>query len=499
MQTANSKSSTLSELIFKQAFIDGTWVDAQSKANFTVYNPLTQASITKVANLGAQDVELAINAAQVALESWRSKLPSDRARLLMKWHDLILAHQDSLAQLMVLEQGKPYPEARGEVKYGASFIKWFAEEALRDQGAIIPPFAKGRKLLVLRQAVGVVAAITPWNFPNAMITRKCAPALAAGCTVVVKPAEDTPLSALALADLAIKAGIPKGVFNVVTCDREQATEVGKLLCTHPLVRKVGFTGSTAIGKLVMNMASSTVKRVSLELGGNAPLIVFEDADLDLALKGLFASKFRNAGQTCICANRIFVHQDVIEDFTQKLIAKCQNLKLGDGANPETAIGPLINPRAIKRVQQLLLQAQKDGAHILYGGRILDQNLQESKQGVFLEPTIITGLDNHSELAQSELFAPIVNLIPFNDEKEVIQQANDTPYGLAAYFFSEDHRRIWRVSEALEYGMVGVNDGSISSAVAPFGGVKESGIGREGSSWGLDEFIEMKYVMLGGLN
>ena len=487
------------DLIFKHAFVDGTWVEATNKSTFTVNNPLNQSPISQVANLNAKDTELAIESAHKALDSWRSTLPSDRSRLLMKWHDLILENQESLARLMVNEQGKPYPEARGEIKYGASFIKWFAEEILRDQGSIIPPFAKGRRLLVLRQAVGVVAAITPWNFPNAMITRKCAPALASGCTVVVKPAEDTPLSALALAELARRAGFPKGVFNVVTCDREQAAEVGKMLCTHPLVRKVGFTGSTVIGKRVMSLASSTVKRVSLELGGNAPLIIFEDADLKLAMKGLFASKFRNAGQTCICANRIFVHESIMQEFSNALVAKCKSLQLGDGAKQGTDIGPLINARAVERVSNLLTQAQKAGAQILYGGRILNEALQESTLGVFLEPTVITGLDNQSELAQSELFAPIVHLIPFNNEKEVLHMANDTPYGLAAYFFTEDHRRIWRVSEGLEYGMVGVNDGLISNTATPFGGVKESGIGREGSSWGLDEFVEVKYVMLGGLN
>ena len=356
--------------------------------------------------------------------------------------------------------------------------------------------------MVIKQPVGVVAAITPWNFPNAMITRKCAPALAAGCTVVIKPAEDTPLSALALARLAEEAGIPKGVFNVVTTDREGTVEVGETLCLDPRVRKVGFTGSTAVGKRVMELASSTVKRVSLELGGNAPLIVFEDARIDLVIKGLMASKFRNAGQTCICANRILVHESRIEEIAEATLKAMSALNLGAGSTRGVTVGPLINQRAITRARDLIDQALREGAELRQGGRTFNRTLEPASPeegGIFLEPTMLSNVKPSMDIAHAELFAPIVTLIPFRDEQEAITIANDTPYGLAAYFFTEDHRRIWRVSEALEYGMVAVNDGALSHAFAPFGGVKESGIGREGSTWGIDEFLEMKYVMLGGLN
>ena len=486
-------------LMFSSAYIGGQWVTAETNDKFKVENPFNGNALNSVPNMRGEDARKAIKAAEEALPAWQSRLAADRAKLLMNWHDLILEYRNALSQLMVLEQGKPYAEARGEISYGASFIKWFAEEAIRDHGALIPSFAKGRRLLVIKQAVGVVAAITPWNFPHAMITRKCAPALAAGCTVVVKPAEDTPLSALALAHLAEKAGIPPGVFNVITCDREGAQEVGEVLCTDPRVRKVGFTGSTTVGKHVMTLASSTVKRVSLELGGNAPFIVFDDAQLPLAIKGLFASKFRNAGQTCICANRIFVQRAILEDFTAQLVSRVKYLILGSGESTKTEIGPLINLRAIRRAQDLVKGALNEGANLLCGGRTLNQHLDEDDNGVFFEPTILTDIKSDMTIAHSELFAPIVTIIPFDHEEEVLQMANDTPFGLAAYFFTESHRRIWRVSEGLEYGMVAVNDGVLSSAVAPFGGVKESGIGREGSSWGLDEFTELKYVMLGGLD
>ena len=486
------------EFSFSQSYIDGAWVSAVGGETFPVYDPYDGSLIASVPCMNRQDVDEAIAAAERAFPAWRDLLPAQRARLLLKWRDLILARRDELARLMVREQGKPYPEARGEVGYGASFIQWFAEEATRARGEVIPPFAAGRRLLVLKQPVGVVAAITPWNFPNAMITRKCAPALAAGCTVVIKPAEDTPLSALALAQLAHEAGIPPGVFNVVTTDRGGASEVGEVLCTDPRVRKVGFTGSTAVGKHVMSLASSTVKRVSLELGGNAPFIFFEDADLKLAMRGMMVSKFRNAGQTCICANRIFVHRSRLEEFTEALLPQVHGLTLGSGVARGVTTGPLINDRALQRAHGLVTRALEAGAELLCGGQILDRALEPSSDGVFYAPTVLTQVTAEMEIARAELFAPIVTLIPFDDEAEVLRMANDTPYGLAAYFFTEDHRRIWRVSEGLEYGMVAVNDGSLSTAVAPFGGVKESGIGREGSSWGLDEFLEMKYVMLGSL-
>lgn len=481
------------------SYINGEWVPAFSGDTFDVLNPYSQEVIAQVPNMDRRDCLAAIEAANHVAISWREMLPSQRAKLLMNWHDLILEHRDELARLMVTEQGKPLPEARGEIVYGASFIKWFAEEAVRAYGSIIPPFAQGRRLLVIRQAVGVVAAITPWNFPHAMITRKCAPALAAGCPVVIKPAEDTPLSALALAALAEKAGFPRGVFNVVTTDRAGAGQVGETLCLDTRIRKVGFTGSTTIGKHVMAQAASTVKRVSLELGGNAPLIIFDDARLDLALRGVFVSKFRNAGQTCICANRIFVHRARMEEVTHSLIERAERFHLGNGLDASVDMGPLINERAVDRVSQLVKTAVEQGAKLLTGGTSLNQELSPDPKGPFWAPTILSNVSNEMEIAQLELFAPIVTLIPFEDDAEVIRMANDTPFGLAAYFFTEDHRRIWRVAEALEYGMVAVNDGALSTAVAPFGGVKESGIGREGSRWGLDEFQELKYIMLGGLH
>lgn len=498
-ETMGQNSREKKSLIFSEAYVNGTWTSSLSGKRFAVTNPLNGEEICSVPNMNAEDCEIAIQKAHEAFPAWRDRLPAERARLLMRWRDLILEHRDELAKIMVDEQGKPLPEARGEVNYGASFIQWFAEEAVRDQGSIIPPFARGRRLLVLKQAVGVVGAITPWNFPNAMITRKCAPALAVGCTVVVKPAEDTPLSALALAHLAELAGFPPGVFNVLTTDREGASEVGKRLCKDPFVKKIGFTGSTQIGKTVMAQASSTVKRVSLELGGNAPFIIFDDADLELALKGLFASKFRNAGQTCICANRIFVHESIIDTFTERLLERTSKLKIGGGHERGVEIGPLINERALERVSALVSRAIEEGASLLLGGKRINHEIKADPKGKFFAPTVFAEVTQEMQLAREEIFGPIVSLISFKDEAQVIQMANDTPYGLAAYLFTEDHRRIWRVSEALEYGMVGVNDGAISSAVAPFGGVKESGLGREGSTWGLDEFTEMKYVMLGGLD
>ena len=481
-----------------QSYLDGSWRPAISGKTYQVFNPWNREQIALVPKMGQDDVHVAVRAAHQAWPAWRDRLAADRALILMRWHDLILEHRAELAELMVVEQGKPLAEARGEISYGASFIKWFAEEATRANGAILPSFGHGRQLMVTKQPVGVVGAITPWNFPNAMITRKCAPALAAGCTIVIKPAEDTPLSALALVRLAEQAGFPPGVINLITTDREGAAEVGETLCLHPIVRKVGFTGSTEVGKRVMAHAASTVKRVSLELGGNAPFIIFDDARQDLAIKGLFMSKFRNAGQTCICANRIFVHRSRLAAFSELICARLKSFKLGFGMDKGVNMGPLINKRAIQRAQLLVKRAIEEGAQVLAGGRTLNQNLEDDEAGMFFEPTVLTEVSQEMEIAQSELFAPIVTLIPFDEESEVVEMANRTPYGLAAYFFTEDYRRIWRVSSALEYGMVAVNDGALSNRIAPFGGVKESGIGREGSSWGLDEFLEMKYIMLGGL-
>jgi succinate-semialdehyde dehydrogenase / glutarate-semialdehyde dehydrogenase len=475
-------------LLHHQAYINGAWTDAASGNTFAVTNPADGQVLARVADCGALETEQAIRAAETALPAWRDKTAAQRAGILKRWNDLILENSADLGLLMTLEQGKPLAEARGEVVYGASFIEWFAAEGQRVYGEVIPPHMPGVRLLTIKQAVGVVAAITPWNFPNAMITRKVAPALAAGCTVVLKPSEETPLSALALAELAQRAGLPAGVLNIVT--GMDAPAIGKVLTDSPVVRKLSFTGSTEVGKLLMRQCAGTVKKISLELGGNAPFIVFDDADLDAAVKGAIISKYRNAGQTCVCANRIYVQSAVYEAFTEKFTAAVQALKTGPGTENGVSVGPLINQEALEKVQRLVGDAERKGARVLTGGQTLG--------GTFYTPTVLANIGPGMEVLTEEIFGPVAPLIRFETEAEVIQLANDTQYGLAAYFYGRDIGRVFRVSEALEYGMIGVNAGVIATTVAPFGGVKESGIGREGSRYGIEEFMEIKYVCLGGI-
>lgn len=472
------------------AFIDGAWVAADSGSTHAIRNPSTGAEITQVPDLGAAETERAIAAAAAALPAWRAKTAKERGILLRRWYELILANQEDLAVLMTLEQGKPLAEARGEVAYGASFIEWFAEEGKRVYGEVIPAPTGDKRLLVIKQPVGVTAAITPWNFPIAMITRKVAPALAAGCTSVVKPAEATPLSALALAELAVRAGIPAGVLNIVTTARPAV--VGDVLTASPIVRKLSFTGSTPVGKRLMAACAGTVKRVSLELGGNAPFIVFDDADLDAAVRGALASKYRNAGQTCVCANRLLVQDGVYDAFAAKLSDAVAQMKVDDGLETGAQIGPLINEAAVKKVEGLVADAVTKGAKVVLGGT------RHARGGNFYAPTVLTDVTPEMAMAREEIFGPVAPLFRFKTDDEAVQMANDTCYGLASYFYSRDIGRIWRVAEQLEYGMVGINEGIISNEVAPFGGVKESGIGREGSHYGIDEYLTIKYLCLGGL-
>ena len=479
-----------SALLRSDAYVDGRWQAAESGARFEVRDPATQELLASVADMDEGDADTAIAAAARAFPAWKAKTAKERAAIMRNWFNLIMANQEDLAWLMTAEQGKPLAETRGEVAYGASFIEWFAEEGKRVYGDVIPTHAADKRILVLKEAVGVVGAITPWNFPNAMITRKCAPALAAGCTFVIKPSEETPLSALALAELAHRAGIPQGVFNVVTSTK--ASHVGRALTQNPLVRKFTFTGSTPVGKTLMAQCASTVKKVSLELGGNAPFIVFDDADLDAAADGAMLSKYRNIGQTCVCANRILVQDKVYDAFTEKLAARVAKLKVGNGADDGVTQGPLINSKAVQKVERLLSDAISKGAMIVTGGH------RHALGGTFFEPTIVTQVSPAMEIAREEIFGPVATLYRFKDEAEAIRLANDTAYGLAAYFYARDVGRVMRVAEALEYGIVGINEGIISTEVAPFGGMKESGIGREGSKYGIDDFLEIKYVLLGGL-
>ncbi len=478
-------------LLRADAYIGGEWTGAASRARFKVTNKATGETLAEVADLDAGDAKRAIEAANAAWPAWRSKTAKERAALMRKWFELIMANQEDLARLMTAEQGKPLAETRGEVAYGASFIEWFAEEGKRIYGDVVPTFAPNKRVLVFKEPIGVVAAITPWNFPNAMITRKCAPALAAGCTFVIKPPSETPLSCTALAELAHRAGIPKGVFNVVTTDR--ASAVGKELTQNPLVRKFTFTGSTEIGRILMAQCASTIKKVSLELGGNAPFIVFDDADLDAAADGAMLSKYRNMGQTCVCANRIFVQDGVYDAFAKKLAERVANLKVGNGADDGVTQGPLINIDAVEKVERLLADATSKGANIAVGGR------RHALGGTYFQPTIVTNVNADMTIANEEIFGPVATLFRFKDEAEVIRRANDTEYGLAAYFYTRNVGRTFRVAEALEYGIVGINEGIISTEVAPFGGMKESGIGREGSKYGIEDFLEIKYVLLGGLS
>ena len=476
-------------LLRMQAFIDGAWVDADSGATVPVTNPASNAVLGTVPKMGAAETRRAIEAAQRAFPAWAARTAKDRAAVLRRWFDLMLANQDDLAVIMTAEQGKPLAEAKGEVAYAASFIEWFAEEGKRIYGDVIPSFAADKRLLVLRQPVGVAAAITPWNFPAAMIARKVAPALAAGCTFVCKPALQTPYSALAMAELATRAGVPAGVFSVITGD---AAAIGGELTSNPIVRKLSFTGSTSIGKKLMAQCAGTLKKLSLELGGNAPFIVFDDADLDAAVQGAIASKYRNTGQTCVCANRLYVQDGVYEAFSNKLIDAVSKLRIGDGLKGVTDQGPLIDANALAKVEEHVADAVAKGGRIAAGGK------RHALGGTFFEPTVLLDVTPRMMVAREETFGPVAPLFRFKTEAEVIQMANDTEFGLASYFYTRDLARSWRVQEALEYGIVGVNTGLISTEVAPFGGIKESGFGREGSKYGLLDYTEMKYVCVGGI-
>lgn len=472
-------------LLISESLIDGEWVTGEE--TFDVINPARLDVITKVANLTVKEVKQAIKAADQAWQSWRHTTAHERGDLLSKWYQLIYENKDELAEIMTLECGKPLVESHGEVVYGASFISWYAEEGKRAYGETTPSPNAANRIVTIKQGIGVVAAITPWNFPLAMITRKVAPALAAGCTVVLRPASETPITALALAKLAQQAGFPKGVFNVVT--GTDSSGMGKELCTNPLVRKISFTGSTKVGKILMALAAKTIKKVSLELGGNAPFLVFDDANIDEAVEGALIAKFRNSGQTCVTANRFLIQDSVFEEFTQKLVTAARKLIVGDGLHKETQIGPLINKAGYEKVKLHVRDALNRGAKLRKGGRAM--------RGLFFEPTVLADVSTKALIAKEETFGPVIALFRFKDEKEAIKLANATEFGLAAYFYSQDIHRCWRVAEAIESGMVGINTGLVSTASAPFGGVKQSGIGREGSKHGLDEFMEIKYLCFGG--
>ncbi|MFD2208087.1 NAD-dependent succinate-semialdehyde dehydrogenase [Kiloniella antarctica] len=474
-------------LFRQQAFIGGLWLDADSGRNVPVYNPATGAELGQMPWMGAAETRRAIECAEQALVSWKKMLSKDRAAILRRWCNLILEHQEDLAQIMTAEQGKPLSESRSEISSSASYIEWFAEEAKRTYGETIPAGKKDQQLLTIRQPIGVVAAITPWNFPAQMIARKCSPALAAGCTVVIKPAPQTPYSALALAVLAQMAGLPDGVLNIVT---GKAGEIGDEMTANPAVRKLSFTGSTVVGKVLMEKCALTVKQVSMELGGNAPFIVFDDANLDFAVRHVLASKFRNSGQTCVCANRIMVQSSVYDEFATKLTSAVREIKIGPGSNENTTLGPLIDDRAIDKVDGLVRDALSKGAKALIGGT------PHNAGALFYAPTVLTGVTQNMQVFHKEIFGPVAPLYLFEKEEEAIDLANATRYGLAAYFFSRDVGRVWRVSEALEYGMVGANSGTLSSEATPFGGIKESGIGREGGKYGIQEFLEIKYINMG---
>jgi len=472
------------------AYADGKWIEAESGARFDVVNPASGEVVATCPDISREEVATVIMQANEAFKSWKQTTPNERAGLLNRWYALLLEHQEELAQIMSLEQGRPIREARGEVAYGASFIQWFAEEAKRTYGDIIPS-SGDRRLVTIKQPVGVVAAITPWNFPNAMITRKAAPALAAGCTIVIKPARETPLSALALAYLAEQAGIPAGVFNVITSNNSR--ETGHELTTNPLVRKVTFTGSTQVGKILLSQAAQTVKRVSMELGGNAPVLVFEDADLEKAAAAAVVSKFRNCGQTCICANRIMVQDTVYDQFVELFTDKAAALKQGDNFAEDTDLGPMINSSAVQFIHELVDDARAHGAEVIVAGG--DRAICKDN---FYPPTVLTNVPSDARVFHEEIFGPVAPLFRFSSEEEAVDMANDTPFGLASYLFTENIGRAWRVSEALEYGMVGVNETMISSEVIPFGGIKESGLGREGSKYGMDEYLETKLICMGNI-
>ncbi|THF63364.1 NAD-dependent succinate-semialdehyde dehydrogenase [Pseudothauera rhizosphaerae] len=479
-----------SPLFRQQAYIDGAWVDADGGASFAVTDPATGETLGRVPDLGAAETRRAIAAAEAAWPAWRKRLAKERAALLRRWFELILAHADELALLMTTEQGKPLAEAKGEVIYGASFVEWFAEEAKRAGGEVIPTSGADRRLFAIRQPVGVCAMITPWNFPAAMITRKAAPALAAGCTVVIKPAEQTPFTALALAALAEQAGIPRGVLNVLTGD---PVAIGGELTANPVVRKLSFTGSTEVGRLLMAQCAPTIKKLSLELGGNAPFIVFDDADLDAAVEGALASKYRNAGQTCVCANRMLVQAGVYERFTNRLAEAMAGFRVGRGVDEGVNVGPLIDEAAIAKVEELVADAVAKGARAVAGGA------RHALGGNFYQPTVLADVTPAMRVAREEIFGPVAPIFRFEDEAEAIRLANDTEYGLAAYFYARDVGRIFRVAEELEYGMVGVNAGILANEVSPFGGIKQSGLGREGSTHGIDEYLEIKALHIAGID
>src|SRR3954471_23496575 len=479
------------EKLFRQhCYIDGEWVDAISRETIPVTNPASREKLGTVPKMGAEETRRAIEAADRALPAWRAKTAKERAQILRRWFDLMMANQDDLAALMTAEQGKPLAESRGEIAYAASFIEWFGEEGKRVYGDVIPGHGADKRIIVLKQPIGVCAAITPWNFPAAMITRKAGPALAAGCTIVLKPASQTPFSALALCELAERAGVPKGVFSCVT---GSATEIGGEMTSNPKVRKLAFNGSTEIGKLLLEQCARTVKKTSMELGGNAPFIVFDDADLEAAVKGAIASKYRNAGQTCVCANRLLVQDGVYDAFTKRLAAVAAEMKVGNGVEQGVVIGPLIDMKAIEKVEQHVKDAVAKGAKVVIGGK------RHALGGSFYEPTVLANVTTDMIVTREETFGPVAPIFRFKTEAEAIKMANDTEFGLAAYFYSRDIGRIFRVAEALEYGIVGINEGIISTEIAPFGGMKESGIGREGSKYGIEDYLEIKYLCLGGID
>ena len=479
-----------SELFRQQAYIGGRWCEADNGTGFQVTNPATGEVLAQVPDMGALETRRAIEAAKAAWPGWRRKAAKERANVLRKWHDLMMANLDDLARLMTAEQGKPLAESKGEISYAASFIEWFAEEGKRVYGDTIPSPWNDRRLVVVKEPVGVCCAITPWNFPAAMITRKAGPALAAGCTMVAKPAESTPLSAFALAVLAERAGIPAGVFNVLTGDPKA---IGGEMTSNPDVRKITFTGSTEVGRLLMRQSADTIKKLSLELGGNAPLIVFDDADLEAAVEGTIISKFRNTGQTCVCANRLYIQDGVYDAFAEKLVAAVKELRVGNGFEAGVVQGPLIDEAAVEKVEEHISDAVSKGARVLLGGK------RHSLGGTFFEPTVLADVTSKMKVAREETFGPVAPLFRFYKDEDAVQFSNDTEFGLASYFYSRDIGRIWRVAEELEYGMVGINTGLISTEVVPFGGMKQSGIGREGSHYGIDEFIEVKYLCFGGVD
>lgn len=477
------------DLFKQQAYIDGQWVDADSGETLEVTNPATGEVLGTVPKMGQAETRRAIEAAERAQKQWRAKSAKERALVLRKWFDLVMQHQDDLARIMTLEQGKPLAEAKGEIAYGAAYLEWYAEEGKRAYGDIIPGPASDRRIVVTKEPVGVCAAITPWNFPSSMITRKVGVALGAGCSMVIKPAAQTPYSAFALCVLAEEAGVPAGLVSVVT---GSASEIGKEMTANPIVRKFSFTGSTEIGRLLMSQCSDQIKKVSLELGGNAPFIVFDDADLDAAVEGALISKYRNAGQTCVCANRIYVQDDIYDAFVEKFVAAVNKIKVGAGTEANVTQGPLIDKAAVSKVQEHIDDAVSKGAKVAAGGK------QHDLGGLFFEPTVLTEVTSSMKVAKEETFGPLAPLFRFKTEEDVVQMANDTEYGLAAYFYSRDLGRVWRVAEALEYGMVAINTGILSNEAAPFGGIKQSGLGREGAKYGLDDYLETKYMLMGGI-